>query len=90
MEKLKRDLKKVNVEPKQILKKDSLYRKQKKESSRNDKKLMERFGETKKCEVQDESDAGDKNIVEGVVQKWLIFIKLFMKRLNKSGPSMEP
>ena len=30
---------------------------------------MERFGETKKREVQDESDTGDQNIVEGVVQK---------------------
>ena len=29
---------KVNVDPKQILKKDSLYRKRKKESSRNKKK----------------------------------------------------
>ena len=44
---LQRDLKKVNVDPKQILKKDNLYRKRKKESSRNEKKAMERFGETK-------------------------------------------
>ena len=40
---------------------------------------MERFGETKKREVQDESDTGDKIIVEGVVQKWLVF---FEKNLN--------
>ena len=41
---------------------------------------MERFGETKKHEVQDESDTGDKNIVEGVVQKWLVF---FEENLNR-------
>ena len=41
---------------------------------------MERFGETKKREVQDESDTGNKNIVEGVVQKWLVF---FEKNLNR-------
>ena len=28
----------------------------------------------KKREVQDESDTGDENIVEGVVQKWLVFV----------------
>ena len=44
---LQRDLKRVKVDPKQVLKKDSLYRKRKKESSRNEKKAMERFGETK-------------------------------------------
>ena len=33
-----------------------------------------------KREVQDESDTGDKNIVEGVVQKWLVF---FEKNLSK-------
>ena len=36
---------------------------------------IKRFGETKKREVQDESDTGDKNLVEGVVQKWLVFIR---------------
>ena len=41
---------------------------------------MERFGETKKREVQDESDTGDENIVEGVVQEWLVF---FEKSLNR-------
>ena len=83
--KTQRDLKKINVEPNQIVKKDSLYRKRKKESSRNEKKrkkkkTMERFGETKKREVQDESDTWDKNIVEGVVQKCLVF---FEKHLNR-------
>ena len=58
---LQRDLKKVNVDPKQILKKDNLYRKRKKESSRNEKKAMERFGETKKRELQDESDTENKS-----------------------------
>ena len=41
---------------------------------------MERFGEIKKREVQDESDTGHKNIVEGVVQKWLVF---FEENLNR-------
>ena len=36
--------------------------------------------ERQKREVQDESDTGDKNIVEGVVQKWLVF---FEKNLSK-------
>ena len=37
----------------------------------------------KKCEVQDESDTGDKNMVEGVVQKWLVLFVLFKKNLSK-------
>ena len=41
---------------------------------------MKRFGETKKRELQNESDTGDKNIVEGVFQKWLVF---FEKNLNR-------
>ena len=44
---LQRDLKKVNVDQKQILRKHSLYRKRKEESSKNEKKAMERFGEKK-------------------------------------------
>ena len=36
---------------------------------------MERFGKG-----QDENDAGDKNNVEGLVEKWLVFFK---KNLNK-------
>ena len=52
----------------------------KNESSRNEKKAMGRFGVTKKKrKEQDESDTGDKNKVEGVVQKWLV---LFAKSLN--------
>ena len=58
---LKRDLKKVNVERKQILKKDFfLSQTKKKESSRNEKKALERFGETRKRKDQDESDTGNK------------------------------
>ena len=41
---------------------------------------MERFGETWKCKGQDESGTGDKNKVEGLVKKWLVF---FEKNLNK-------
>ena len=81
---LHRDLKKVNVDPKRILKKDSLYRKRKEESSRNQKKAMERFEESKKRELQDESDTGDKSIVEGVVQKWLVFIH-FIREKREQG-----
>ena len=41
---------------------------------------MERFRETWKRKRQDESDTGDKNKVEGLVKKWLVF---FEKNLNK-------
>ena len=44
------------------------------------KEAMERFGETRKRKGQEESDIGDRNKVEGVVKKWLIF---FEKNLNK-------
>ena len=33
--------------------------------------------------MQDESDTGDKDIVEGVVQKWLVFILFIRKNLSK-------
>ena len=35
--------------------------------------------ENGKCEVQDESHTGDKNMVEGEVQKWLVFIRCFIR-----------
>ena len=41
---------------------------------------MGRFGETGKCKGQGKSVTGDKNKVEGVFQKWLVF---FVKNLNK-------
>ena len=41
---------------------------------------MERFREKWKRKRQDESDTGDKNKVEGLVKKWLVF---FEKNLNK-------
>ena len=41
---------------------------------------MERFAETWKRKEQDESDTGDKNKVEILVKKWLIF---FEENLNK-------
>ena len=37
----------------------------------------------KKREVQHESDTGDKNIVEGVVQKWLVFIHFIWEKLEQ-------
>ena len=43
---------------------------------------MERFRETWKRKRQDESDTGDKNKVEGLVKKWLVF---FEKNLNKTA-----
>ena len=61
-------------------KKTNYIENKKKESSRNEKKPVKRFGETKKHEVQDESDTRDKNIVEGVFQKRLVF---FEKNLNR-------
>ena len=39
--------------------------------------------ERQKREVQDESDTGDKNIVEGVVQKWFIFICFVEEKLEQ-------
>ena len=42
---------------------------------------MERFGETRKRKEQDESDTGDKNKLEGAVQRWLVF---FVKSLNET------
>ena len=33
--------------------------------------------------MQDESDTGDKNIVEGVVQKWLVFIRFIQENLEQ-------
>ena len=45
---------------------------------------IKRFGETKKREVQDESDTGNKNLVEGVVQKWLVFIRFIREKLEQS------
>ena len=58
---LHRDLKKVNVDPKQILKKDSLYRKRKRESSRNEKKQWKDLKRQKR-EVQDKSDTASKTV----------------------------
>ena len=43
------------------------------------KKAKERFGETRKCKEQNESDIGVEG-VEGVVHKWFVF---FEKNLNK-------
>ena len=37
----------------------------------------------KKREVQDESDTGDKNIKEGVVQKWLVFIRFIRGKFGQ-------
>ena len=33
--------------------------------------------------MQDESDTVDKNIVEGVVQKWLVFIRFIREKLEQ-------
>ena len=56
-----RDIKKANVEQKQIFKKDSLILKtKKKEAEEIRKKAMKRFGETRKRKGQNESDSGDK------------------------------
>ena len=44
------------------------------------KKAKQRFGGTRKRKDQSESDTGDKNKVDGVGQKWLVF---FDRNLNK-------
>ena len=46
---------------------------------------MERLGERWKCEVQDESHTGNKNMVEGEVQKWLVFIRCFIREKLEQG-----
>ena len=56
-----RDIKKANVEQKQIFKKGSLILKtKKKEAEEIRKKAMKKFGETRKREGQNESDSGDE------------------------------
>ena len=61
---LKRDLKKVNVERKQILKKRQfdIQNEKKKAQEMRKEKEMERFGETRKRKGQGESDTGDKKL----------------------------
>ena len=44
------------------------------------KKVMKRFGETRKRKEQDKGDTGDNKKVQGVVQKWSVFLE---KELNK-------
>ena len=62
-------------------KKTVLYKERKKESSTNEKKRKRKiWRETKTCKEQDESGTRDKNKVEGVAHKWLVF---FEKNLNK-------
>ena len=35
--------------------------------------------------MQEESDTGDKNIVEGLVQKWLVFIRFIREKLEQGS-----
>ena len=39
--------------------------------------------ERQKREVQDESDTENKNIVEDVVQKWLVFTRFIREKLEQ-------
>ena len=43
----------------------------------------------KKREVQDESDTGDKNMVEGAVQKWLVFIRFIREILVQGRANLD-
>ena len=74
-------MKKVNVDPKQIFKKDIENEKKKAQEIR---KKQWKVWRDKKRELQDESDAGDKSIVEGLVQKWLVFIH-FIREKREQG-----
>ena len=57
--------------------------KTKKRKLKKSEKSNEKIWRDEKREVQDESDAGDKGIVEGVVRSgWFLFI-LFEKNLRK-------
>ena len=69
-------MKKVDVEPKLISK--TKNRKLKKQEKSNEK-----IWKDKKREVQDESDTGSKNIEEGVVQMWLVFIRFVREKLEQ-------
>ena len=62
-----RDLKKVKVGPKQILKKRQYISQTKKRKLKKREKSNGKIWRDKKREVQDKSDTGDKNIAEGVV-----------------------
>ena len=64
----------MNVEPKLIS--ETKNRKFKKREKSNEK-----IWKDKKREVQDESDTGSKNIEEGVVQMWLVFIRFVRDKL---------
>ena len=44
---------------------------------------MKIFGETKNVRCKTKVTLGIKNIVEGAVQKWLVFIRFFEKNLSK-------
>ena len=66
----------MNVEPKLISK--TKNRKLKKREKSNEK-----IWKDKKREVQDESDTGSKNIEEGVVQMWLVFICFVREKLEQ-------
>ena len=70
----------MNVESKQILKKDSLISKIKKtkESSRNNKKKNNK--KIWRAMKRQKSDTGDENKIDGLVKKWLPFLE---KNLSK-------
>ena len=56
------------MEPKQILSKVRLYRKQKKRKlKKSEKTNVKSWRDKKNVRLQDESDTGDKNIVKRVV-----------------------
>ena len=57
--------------------------KTKKRKLKKSEKSNEKIWRDEKREVQDESDAGDKGIVEGVVQKWLVFIHFIREKLEE-------
>ena len=66
----------MNVEPKLIS--ETKNRKFKKREKTNEK-----IWKDKKRKVQDESDTGSKNIEEGVVQMWLVFIRFVRDKLEQ-------
>ena len=80
---LQRDLKKVNVDPKKILKNDSVYRKRKKGSSRNEKKPMERFRETKNVRCKTKVALGIKTQQKMQFRSGWFLLVLFEKNLSK-------
>ena len=79
---LQRDLKKSKRRTKGDTQKSQTIQKTKnKKAQENRKNQCKDLEKHKNIRLQDESDTGNKNIVERVVQKWLVFFEKNLKRI---------